>query len=314
MHRSMFFQEKLVCFLLLLLLSNIHTHGQANQSLAARLGYGDSTKLLIIHADDLGMSHSINEAGIASFQSGSVNSASIMVPCPWFMEIAAFAKQLRDFDWGLHLTLTSEWKHYKWGPVSSRNLVSSLVNANGFFYSTVDSMVRYAKPKEVELELRNQIEMARKNGIEFTHFDAHMYAARNTSELLNIYIKLGREYGVPVLLTRDEPILQTVKINNNDVVVDHLYQAGPEDFDFGLKEYYKKIFTQLKPGLSCLLIHTAFDNSETRAMTKGFLYWGSKWRQEDFDFFNSEECRLLLGKLNIKLITWREVRDKILRK
>ncbi|HEY0677490.1 MAG TPA: ChbG/HpnK family deacetylase, partial [Chitinophagaceae bacterium] len=152
------------------------------------------------------------------------------------------------------------------------------------------------------------------NGIDITHLDAHMYAARNTRELLTVYIKIGREFKLPVLLAREEKVLDSVKLESTDVVVDHLHQALPADYDNGMASYYANLFRNLKPGLSCLLIHTAFDDNEMKAMTTGHVYWGSKWRQLDFDFFNSNDCKSLLQAENIRLVTWREIRDKLIRK
>jgi hypothetical protein len=300
----------LACFFAFLSLPAV---SQNESTLCTRLGYPATTKLLIVHADDLGVSHSENDASIKSLDN-LVNSASIMVPCPWFQEIAFFARQHKEKDFGLHLTLTSEWKFYKWGPVTSISSVPSLVNKNGYFYSSVDSMARFANLKEVEIELRNQIKKALQNGIDVTHLDAHMYAARNNKELLKIYVNLGREFRVPVLLTRDEKVLDSVELNSRDVVVDYLYQADQVSYDGGLSKYYTNAIKQLKPGLSCLLVHTAYDDRETRAMTNGFVYWGSLWRQQDFDFFTSANAKELIRDENIKLITWREIRDKITRK
>jgi hypothetical protein len=281
--------------------------------MAVRLGYSADTKLLIIHADDLGVCHSENQATIEAMETGTVNSASIMVPCPWFAEIAHYAKTKKGKDFGIHLTLTSEWKYYKWSPVTSLHLVPSLVNKNGYFFSTVDSLLMYAKGKEVEIELRNQIKKAINNGIDVTHLDAHMYASRSNKELLDIYVKLGREFKVPVLLTRQEPVLQTITLNSKDIVVDQLYQAMEEDYDINLSIYYRSVLKDLKPGLSCLLIHPAYDDNETKAVTLGYVYWGASWRQNDFDFFTSQECKELLEENNIKLITWGEIRNKILK-
>jgi predicted glycoside hydrolase/deacetylase ChbG (UPF0249 family) len=288
-----------------------------NGNIAEELGYPADAKLLIIHADDLGVSHSENVASIESMEKGAVNSASIMVPCPWFPEIAAYARKHPDMDFGLHLTLTSEWHKYKWGPVTSTDKVPSLVNENGYFYSTVDSLVNYADPSEVELEIRNQIEKAYRNGINVTHLDAHMYSLRSTPELLEIHIKVGREYDLPVLLTYDEDVFKEFVKNRGltekEVVVDYLYQARAEDYDNGLTAYYVDVLENLEPGLSCLLIHTAFDNEEMRAITKGYNHWGSAWRQIDYYFFNSDRIKQLLKVNNIHLVTWKEIRDKIVR-
>lgn len=287
----------------------------AQLSVNERLGYAKDDKLLIIHADDLGVSHSENAASIASMEHGLVNSASIMVPCPWFPEIAAYAKKYgKENDFGIHLTLNSEWSYYKWGPVSPVNEVPSLVDERGYFHASLDSLITLAKPKEVELELRNQVKKALRAGIDITHLDAHMYAARRTEAFMRAYIKIGREYKVPVLLTHDEEILENIPLKENDVVVDALYQAFSQDYDMGMEQYYTHLLNNLEPGLNCLLVHTAYNDSESRAMTLGQTYWGAQWRQEDFDFFNSQACKELLDKNNIKLVTWREIRDKIVRR
>src|SRR5215813_15495131 len=144
------------------------------QTLADRLGYPPGTKIIIIHADDLGETHAVNAAAIKALQSGTINSASLMVPCPWFPEIADYANSHPDADFGLHLTLTSERVYYRWGPVASRDKVPSLVDSNGYFHHDWD---RHPKidPQDVERELRAQIERALAMGVQPTHFDSHQY-------------------------------------------------------------------------------------------------------------------------------------------
>ena len=304
---------------MILMSSGFKAFGQAfdKQNIAEQLGYPADAKLLIIHADDLGVTHSENSASITSMEEGAVNSASIMVPCPWFPEIAAYARKNPDRDFGLHLTLTSEWTDFKWGPVTSIDKVPSLVNKNGYFYSTVDSLLMHADPEEIEIEIRNQIEKAYQAGINVTHLDAHMYALRSTPELLKVHIKVGREYDLPVLLTYDEDVVkefvETEGLTDKDVVVDNLYMAMPEEYDNGLKNYYVELLQDLEPGLSCLLIHTAYDNEEMKAVTRGNTYWGSEWRQTDFYFFTSDRAQQLLKENNIQLVTWKEIRDEIVR-
>ncbi|MBT8264804.1 MAG: polysaccharide deacetylase family protein [Muriicola sp.] len=289
-----------------------------NETVAEQLGYESDAKLLIIHADDLGVAHSENTASISGLEESPVNSGSIMVPCPWFPEIAAYARNNKTADLGLHLTLNSEWKHYKWGPVTSRNLVPSLVNSNGFLYSAVDSLVMYAKPAEVAMELRNQVTKALQNGIDVTHLDAHMGAAMSTPEYLETYIKIGKEFQLPVLLDKRMPFLKEDKINalldERSIIVDFTAQASPNDFENGMDDYYTEALENLGPGLNCLLIHLAYDDNEMKAVTAGHTYWGSAWRQADYNFFTSEKCAAILKEQNITLVTWRELRDKIVRK
>jgi chitin disaccharide deacetylase len=290
----------------------------AQPTIQEKLGYSKDTKLLIIHADDLGMSHSENEATVRGMETGVTSSASIMVPCPWFAEIAAYAVAHPRADFGLHLTLTSEWKYYKWGPLSGGTEVPGLVNAEGFFYADVDSVYRRATTAEVEKELRKQIEKAKQFGIDVTHFDSHMAALFGNAGYLKILIGLGREYKVPVLLAKTGPrsafnVDLGTFVTEKDVMVDAIYTAGPEDYKNGMENYYTKVLQTVQPGLSIIIMHTAYDDREMQAATIDHPDWGAAWRQADYNFFTSEKCKTLLKEQGIHVITWREVRDKLLR-
>jgi predicted glycoside hydrolase/deacetylase ChbG (UPF0249 family) len=283
-----------------------------------KLGYSKDAKLLIIHGDDLGVSHSQNDATIYAMEKGSVSSASIMVPTPWFPEIASYAAAHPKADFGLHLTLTSEWKYYKWGPLAGVTEVPGLANKQGFFFESVDSVYKSAKVAEVEKELRKQIEKAKSYGIDVTHFDSHMATLFGTKEYLKLLMMLGREYKVPVLLARTGPrsvfnVDLTDFVTDKDVFVDAIYTASPADFKKGMAPFYTNLLNTLKPGLNIFIIHTAFDNNEMQSVTIDHPDWGAAWRQADFNFFTSDECRNLLKSQNIHVVTWREVRDKLVR-
>ena len=305
--------------LMILLISVCSTlaWGQA-KSIQERLGYPNNAKLVIIHADDLGVSHSENAASIAAMEKGSVSSASIMVPCPWFPEIAAYAQTHPGACFGLHITLTSEWKYYKWGPVTAREKVPGLVNKNGFLYSSVDSVYQHASASEVETEIRNQVLRAKHFGMEPTHLDAHMGTALQRLDYLRAYLKVGHEFKIPVFIPRVLEIPLKVKfdtiVSDKDVLVDHILSASPQDFKSGFANFYTNGLKNLKPGLTYLIIHTAYDDAEMRAVTIDHPDWGAAWRQEDFNFFSSAECKKLLKDNNIYVITWKEIRDKIVRK
>lgn len=285
------------------------------QNIAERLGYDANAKLLIIHADDLGVTHSENMASIKALEESPVNSASIMVPCPWFPEIAAYAKTNQETDFGLHLTLNSEWKYYRWGPVSSKEAVPSLIDSDGYLYSLIPGVVENARPEHVALEMRNQVKRAYEYGINVTHLDAHMGTAITTPEFMAAYIKVGREFELPVLLDRQMPALQDDSIqsmlSDTDIIMDYTYTASPEDFEKGMAQYYTRLITNLEPGLNAFLIHLAYDDDEMKGVTVDHPNWGAKWRQDDFDFFTSDACKALLKKNNIVLVTWKELRDKI---
>lgn len=283
-----------------------------SQSLPERLGYPADAKLLILHADDLGMSHAENQASFEGLLSGAVNSASIMAPCPWLAEAATFARGFAKADMGLHLTLTSEWKYYKWGPVAPRNAVSSLLDSLGYFYADCATLAAHARPEEVEIELRAQIEKAKAMGIQPTHLDSHMGCLFFTRpEFLQIYLKLGREYQIPAMIGRDMlaqlPAAAGVTLSDKDVVADRIFTAGPEDYKGGMAAYYERTLRALEPGVSVLLMHLAYEGPEMRAITHEHPDWGAAWRQADFDFFTGDTCRKILAEEGIQLITWKEL-------
>ncbi len=288
------------------------------KSIQERLGYPKDAKLVIIHADDLGVSHSENAASIAAMEKGSVSSASIMVPCPWMPEIAAYAQSHPNADLGLHITLTSEWKHYKWGPVTPKEKVPGLVNKNGFLYSSVDSVYKSATVAEVETEIRNQVLRAKHFGIDPTHLDAHMGTALQNLDYLRSYLKVGHEFKIPLFIPKQLEALFKVKldtiISDKDVLVDNILSASPQDFKNGFAAFYSAGLKDLKPGLTYLIIHTAYNDAEMRAVTVDHPDWGAAWRQADFDYFTSDECKRVLKENNIYVVTWREIRDKIVRK
>ncbi len=290
----------------------------AQQTIQEKLGYPKNTKLLILHADDMGVSHSQNSASLTALEKGYVSSGSIMVPCPWFPEVAAYAVKHPDADLGIHLTLTSEWEYYRWGPVTSKDKVSSLVNKNGFLYNDVDSLAKMARLKEVEQELRAQIDRAIQFGIHPTHIDSHMGSCFFSKDYLKIYIQLAREYHIPCLLNREAfKLIYHIDldelINDKDVVADKIFMAFPQNYSQGIANYYTQVFKSLQPGLSVILLHAAYNNDEMQAVTIDHPDYGAAWRQADFDFFSSDACKKLLTEQNIHLITWKEIKDKLVR-
>lgn len=281
-------------------------------NLSQKLGYPEDSKLLIIHADDAGLSHSENRATIQALQNGMVNSYSIMVPCPWFHEMAKFAIDNPQFDNGIHLTLTCEWENYKFGPILPTTEVPSLVDTNGYFHKNRIEFINNAKSDEVEKELRAQIERALHFGLNPTHLDSHMCSIGVSPEFLDIYKSLGKEYNLPVFINKQ--FVESISLSNekynykNIFLADNLLIGNFADFEKGeLKKSYEEALDNLNPGFNVFLLHPAYDDNEMQAVTKNHPNFGSKWRQIDFDYFTSEACKSKLKDNNIQLITWKEI-------
>ncbi|WP_318312487.1 polysaccharide deacetylase family protein [Flagellimonas crocea] len=281
----------------------------AQQNLQERLGYAKDAKLLIVHADDLGVIHGVNQASFKAMQNGSVSSASIMVPTPWLPEVAKYAKANPDHDMGIHLTLTSEWQLLRWGPVAPRSQVSSLVDSNGYFYPDCNTLWENAKIEEVEIELRAQIEKAIAMGIKPTHLDSHMGCLFSTDpRYYQLYVQLADEYGIPAMVNHQIEQLGGTETAEPPVVIDQIFGAGTEDFDKdAMGKYYADALRALEPGVHVMIIHCGYDNMESQGMSFEHPYWGAKWRQDDYDFFSSEECARILEEENIHVITWKEI-------
>ncbi|WP_373516782.1 polysaccharide deacetylase family protein [Pricia sp.] len=277
------------------------------------LGYSQNEKLLMIHADDAGLSHSENRATIQAVVNGSVNSYSIMVPCPWSYEMMEFAKDNPQFDNGIHLTLTCEWEKYRFGPVLPQKEVPSLTDGNGFFFKKREQLNRYARNEEVRRELRAQIERALLFGMKPTHLDSHMYSVAARPEFLEIYRDLGRTYGLPVFFNGQlitEMGLDAKKVLFDDeLVADNLFLGTFADFEKGrLVDYYDHVLDHLPSGFNVLILHPAFDDLEMRGITVNHPNFGSQWRQLDYDYFTNESCRAKLGANGIRPVTWGEIK------
>ncbi len=280
-------------------------------NLAERLGHDAGAKLLIIHADDIGVAHSVNQASMAAFEKGMVNSGSVMVPCPWFPEIAAYSRLHPDSDLGLHLTLTSEWKMYRWDGVLGAKETPSLHDANGFLHPDTPDVAREASLAEAEREIRAQVERAKEFGLNPTHLDTHMGSLFSRPDLLNLYLKMGKEYGIPVMLPRDAlsagaPGL-LAQLPPETVLIDHLVIASPQVPADGWEGFYTRAIENLQPGVTEIIIHVGFDDAELQSVAIDHPDYGSAWRQRDFDFFTSERCAKLLEQHHVGLITWREI-------
>src|SRR5579863_967802 len=175
----------------------LHAQSQNDSTYAERLGWPKGSRVLIIHVDDAGMSYESNAGAIAALTRGAATSVSVMMPCPW---VPGFVKWLRshpDIDAGLHLTLTSEWNDYRWGPLAGRTNVPGLTDSTGDLWPTVLQVARHASADEVGAEMKAQLDRARAMGFQPTHLDTHMGTVYATTEFMKKYIELGVEHHIP---------------------------------------------------------------------------------------------------------------------
>ncbi len=304
--------HKTLKILVLLALSASYTVVQG-QNIAELLGYPSDAKLLIMHADDLGVTHSVNAASIEAFEKGGISSSSIMVPCPWFSEIAEYASQHPEYCWGLHLTLTSEWKYYKWDGVSSSDRIPTLLNDEGVMYDKVVDVVTYASLDEVEMEIRAQIDKALEAGIPVSHLDSHMGTLFATPEFFAIYVKLGKEYDLPIMVPgpRIPPSwgLETMA-GSVHYPLDKLIMMGQMVPDW--RSMYDSMIDQIVPGLNEIIVHLGYDDSEMQAVMIDHPDFGATWRQKDLDYVLSDHYQDKLKEHDIHVVTWREIREVLM--
>ncbi len=278
-------------------------------------------RFLIVHADDAGMSHSVNVATIEGLESGIVSSASIMVPCPWFSEFAEYTREHPEYDYGIHLTLNSEWKHYRWGPVAPREEVLSLVDKDGYLWDNVAQVAANVRADEVEKELRAQIDRAKAFGVPISHLDTHMGALVSRPDLVEVYARLAIAYELPILFLRNlddttaarfpaikEAAAGVVKVLDDKrlPVLDALAQFYGGDTHEQRKQNYYNTIRNLKPGVTELIIHCGIENEELKAITNS-----AARRDGDRRIFSSEETRQLLKDEDITLLTWKQFHQRV---
>jgi predicted glycoside hydrolase/deacetylase ChbG (UPF0249 family) len=267
------------------------------------LGLAPDSKLLIIHADDLGMCHSVNRATFLALEEGAVSSASMMVPCPGFAEAAEIATRHPEYDLGIHSTLISEHQSSKWSPVSNKHYGPEMVDENGFFWPRNDRL--RASPQQIGDEISAQIKLAMESGVNPTHLDSHTFSVAR-AEYIPAYAKVARRFGLPFLITDhwhsfcapDDPA------RANDVIVQDVFQATRDLTPSSLEDYYISALGHVQPGLSELIVHPAFDDSEMRDIYQGREAYGAAWRQRDLEIMSSRKFKSALRENSIQVINW----------
>lgn len=280
------------------------------RTLAQLLGHADDARLLIVNADDFGMCHAENVATIDGLESGAFSSTTVMVPCPWFEEAVELAAKLPAADVGVHITHTSEWDRYKWGPVCGQRDVPSMVTRRGYLHADVDSFYAQARLDEVERETRAQIDTALAAGLDVTHIDSHMGTMQLRPDYHRLYLQLAADYRLPLRTVGNQMLERMGMASVVDAAAelgvltpDHLWFGGPPAAE-ATSAYWSDVLRNLRPGVTEIYIHAAVDAPELKAMTDS---WPQ--RPADYAFFTSASTRQLLRQLGITLLGYRAIRD-----
>ncbi len=266
-------------------------------SLAVRLGYADDARVVIVNCDDLGMSQSTNEGVYRALRDGWATSASLMVPAPWSRDAAA---NYRGEDVGVHLTLNSEYDHYRWSAITH---APSLHDGDGGFPRTLTDVWDHADLDEVRKECRAQIERAVLWGFDVSHLDSHMGAMQLRPEFFDIYLDLAVEFGLPLRMagaSAHQAVgfpFRDVAAEDGVVFPDHLVVVA----GVGSRQAVESVVDDLRPGVTELYFHPAVESAELRAIGTG-----ADGRVDDLAVLTApSEIKSALDRTGAKLIGWR---------
>ncbi len=282
-------------------------------SVAERLGYPPDARLLLVTTDDVAFTHSANRAFEIARKGDFVTSGSVMVPCPWFEEIAALARSDHELDLGIHLTLTAECAGLKWGPIAGASSVPSLVDSHGAFPVTEVEVLERAVAAEVDVELRSQIDRAIDAGLRPTHLDSHMGVLFGRRDLYGIYLGLAREYRIPVRTPPwwyTEPYLAD-DARPGDLLLDVVISPGEQVPAADWSRYYRDAVANLRPGVTEIVFHLGVDDPELRAAYIGMDGWGPAWRQRDLDVAMEPGWPDRIAEAGAHRISWRDLHQLV---
>lgn len=275
--------------------------GQTNRL----LGYPPEARLLIINADDFGMCHAVNTAVTSTLQTGIVQSTTLMAPCPCAPHAMRFLAENPDVAFGVHLTVISDWPDYRWGPLTPRAKVPTLVNKAGYFYNfeQMPAFLAQLNFTELELEFRAQIEQVLAAGLKPSHLDWHALRLGSREDILAIMLKLAREYGL-ALRVAGQSWINTVQshglpTNDHDFLDSYLLNPATKAARF------VELLHNLPAGLNEWAVHPGLDNAELQAIDPG----GSHIRQTDLDFLISAQARKVIAEEGITLLNYRALQE-----
>ena len=269
------------------------------------LGYPDDARLLIINADDFGMCNSVNEAITRTLLAGVVRSTTLMVPCPWALHAMRFLAEHPEMPFGVHLTIISDPLDYRWGPVSPREKVPSLVDGAGYFYDFDAMPVLRAEAKldQLDVEFRAQIEAVLAAGLKPTHLDWHALRFADRTDIFDLMARLAKEYGL-ALRVIGRPAIEKLQSQGLPTIdYDFLDSYGIDPAN--KPAHYARLLRELPAGLSEWAVHPGLDNAELLSIEPG----GNHMRQADFDFWTSPQAKELVKAEGIILLDYRALQE-----
>ena len=287
---------------------------------AEKLGYPAGKRVLILHADDIGMCYEANQAAKAYLTAGHIQSAALMAPCPWYNEMADWYKEHPDFDLGMHLAMNSEWKWYRWGPVAGKEKVPGMVDKEGFLWRGVLDTAGHAKAEEIEAEIRAQVERAIAKGTRPGHIDTHMGTLYARLDFTKAYLKVAEEYRIPAMVVEQSPaVIEKFKKQGYPITAESMQVlAGyklPKLDDFNSttdgktyedkKEKFFTLVRSLSPGLNEIIFHPSVLSDTLKAIT-------GTWQQRAWEaqMFADPQVHAFFEREGVLFTNWKQIMEK----
>lgn len=304
-------------FTLLVVFSLAYALPAQAETWAEKLGYPSGKIVLMLHADDIGMCYEANQAAKAYLPAGDIQSAALMVPCPWYNEMADWYKEHPEYDLGLHLAMNSEWKWYRWGPVAGREAVPGMVDKDGYLWRGQIDTATHASGEEIEKEIRAQIERALAKGPRPGHIDTHMGTLYVRIDYTKAYLKLAEEYHIPAMVVEQTPAVvakfkkQGYPITDESLKVIAGYKLPKLD-DFSAapdgktyedkKQKFQELVRSLSPGLNEIIFHPSVLTDTLKAIT-------GTWQQRAWEaqMFSDPEMKAFFEREGIVFTNWKEI-------
>jgi predicted glycoside hydrolase/deacetylase ChbG (UPF0249 family) len=291
---------------------------QTGVTWSEKLGFPAGKKVLLLHMDDAGMCPEANAAAERYIQNGHLQSAAVMMPCPNAASFISWAKGYPLADIGVHLTLTSEWKHYRWGPLTDPAKVPGLVDPDGKFWHEVPEVVMHASAKEVETEIRAQIDRVLALGLKPSHIDTHMGTLYGSPDYIKVFLKVAQEYRIPanvINLSVPEVAEQFKKAGypiNDEVIRDageyrlpklDNFTSVPEGSTYEEKrDNFFKLVKSLYPGLTEIIFHPSVLSENLKTIT-------GTWQQRvwEGELFSDPQVHQFFKDEGIIITNWKDI-------